>query len=276
MKKTIGVHGYAPSWRESLLLNLAAQTVVCFAMVHTVIQRGSLPGPFLLVTPLLFSILLWWMQTDNAWRAHRYLVVQSVVAFLSLTQEFPFVYLFFILSGEAALLFKIRTSLIWNSILLVLALFGNFYFHPQGALDPASGASLVIAGIILSTFMSSGIARARRDRNEIDGLLAQLSEAHAHLQEHARQAEALAASEERNRLARELNHTLGHMMTVVIVQVEGAALLLEKDPGRVAATLKTVHEQLKTGLNELRRITRQMRSSNGEVDDPTLVHKSLK
>lgn len=276
MKKTIGVHGYAPSQRESLLLNLAAQTVICFAMVHTVIQRGSLPGPFLLATPLLFSLLLWRMQTDNAWRSHRYLVVQSVVAFLSLTQEFPFVYLYFILAGEAMLLFKVRTGLIWNSIFLFLALFGNSYFHPQGALDPASRASLIIAGVILSTFMSSGIARARRDRNEINSLLAQLSEAHTRLQAHTQQAELLAASEERNRLARDLNHTLGHMMTVAIVQVEGAALLLEKEPGRVAAHLKTVHEQLTAGLNELRRITKRIRSSNGEVGDPTLVHRGSK
>ncbi len=276
MKKTIGVHGYAPSWRESLLLNLAAQTVICFAMVHTVIQRGSLPGPFLLATPLLFSFLLWRMQTDNAWRAHRYLVVQSVVAFLSLTQAFPFVYLFLILVGEATLLFKVRTGLIWNSIFLFLALFGNFYFHPQDALDPASRASLVIAGVILSTFMSSGIARARRDRNEIKSLLTQLSEAHTRLQEHAQQAELLAASQERNRLARELNHTLGHIMTVAIVQVEGAALLLEKEPGRAAATLKTVHEQLTTGLNELRGITKQMRSPNGEAREQTLAHRGVK
>ena len=197
-------------------------------MAHTVIQRGSLPGPFFLVAPLLFSFLLWRMPADNAWRAHRYLILQGVIAFLSLTQEFPFVYLFFVLTGEAMLLFKIRTGLIWNSLYLILALFGNFYFHPQGALDPASRASLVIAGVILSSFMSSGIARARRDRNEIDGLLARLSETHTRLQEHTQQAELLAASEERNRLARELNHTLGHMMTVAIVQVESASLLLEK------------------------------------------------
>lgn len=58
-----------------------------------------------------------------------------------------------------------------------------------------------------------------------------------------------------------------------IVQVEGAALLLDKEPGRVAANLKTVHEQLTAGLNELCRITKQIQGSNGEAADRTLAHK---
>ena len=262
--------------RENLVLTLGAQAVICLAVVHIVFQRGSAPGPFLLVTPLLFSLLLWRMPTDNVWRAHRYLTLQGVLTFLSQTQEFLFVYLFFILSGEAMLLFKSRTGLIWNGIFLFLALFVNFYFNPQGALEPASRAILVIAGFTLSVILSGAIARVRRDRNEINRLLAQLSEAHRRLQEQTRQSEVLAASEERNRLARELNHTLGQMMTVAIVQVEGASLLVEKEPGRVAANLKIVHENLTAGLGELRRISKQMGNSNREAGDHTLAHKNSK
>ena len=47
-------------------------------------------------------------------------------------------------------------------------------------------------------------------------------------------------------------------MTVAIVQLEGAVLLLDKDPGRVADSLNTVHDQLKKGLNDLRRIAKQV------------------
>ena len=135
---------------------------------------------------------------------------------------------------------------------------------------------MIIAGFILSVILCGGIARVRQDRNEIKRLLAQLSEAHRHLQEHTRQSEFLAASEERNRLARELNHTLGHMMTVAIVQVEGASLLVEKEPGRVAANLKIVHEHLTAGLSELRRISKQIGTSNREAGDHSLAHKNSK
>ena len=44
----------------------------------------------------------------------------------------------------------------------------------------------------------------------------------------------------------------------------------------MAANLKTVHKQLTTGLNELRRITKQIRGSDGEVGDPTLAHRDSK
>ena len=262
-----------PSRRENLVLTLAAQTVICLAIVHILFQRGSLPEPFLLATPLFFSLLLWRLPADNPYRANRYLTLQGLIAFLALTQEFLFIYLLLILSAEAMLLFRTRTSLVWNGIFLSLALFVNFYFHPHGALEPVSRAIIVVAGFILSVFLSGGIARVRRDRNEINRLLEQLSEAHTRLQEHAQQAEFLAASEERNRLARELNHTLGHMMTVAIVQVEGAAQLLEKEPRRVAANLKIVHERLSAGLDELRRISKQIGNSKSEAADHTLAHK---
>ena len=247
-----------PLQRENIIITLAAQAIVCIAVAHIYFQRGSLPGPALLLAPLLFSVFLWRLPTDSAWRASRYMILQSLIAFLSLTQEFLFVYLSFVLSMQAMLFFKTRTGLIWNGVLLLLTLLGNFYFHPAGAMAPVPRALTVIVAFILTGILSGGLARVRRTRDEISALLTQLSEVHTRLQERTRQVEALAAAEERNRLARELNDSLGHRLTVAIVQLESATLRLETEPGQVAATLKIVHEQLTAGLDELRQIAGQI------------------
>ena len=244
--------------RENLVVKSAAQAIVLIAVVQTLVQRGSPPGFVLLFAASLFSILLWLLPTDNPWRANRYMLIQVTIASLALFQEFIFVYLFFVLSAQAMLLYSARSGLVWNGVLLTLALLANFLFHFEGELAPGPRGLMVAVGFILACILSAGIATVRRDREKIHHLMSQLAEANTLLQESRKQAEKLAAEQERNRITRELNYSLGHKMTVAIVQLEGAVLLLDKDPGRVAASLNTVHDQLKKGLNDLRRIAKQV------------------
>ncbi|MEO6891535.1 MAG: sensor histidine kinase, partial [Ktedonobacteraceae bacterium] len=59
-----------------------------------------------------------------------------------------------------------------------------------------------------------------------------LEVAHTQLQEYAAQVEDLAATRERNRIAREIHDTLGHYLTILAVQLETATKLEERgDPG---------------------------------------------
>lgn len=244
--------------RENFVVKFAAQAIVLIAVVQTLVQRGSPPGPIPLFAASIFSILLWLLPVDNSRRANRYMLIQGMIASLALLQDFIFVYLLFVLSVQAMLLYRARPGLVWNGVFLTLALLANFLFHLEGELAPGPRALMVAVGFILACILSAGIATVRRDRERIRHLMSQLAEANTLLQESRKQAENLAAAQERNRLARELNHNLGHMMTVAIVQLEGAVLLLERDPGRVAASLNTVHDELKKGLNELRRIAKQV------------------
>ena len=244
--------------RENFVFKLVAQAIVLIAVVQTFVQRDSPPGPILLFAALLFSVLVWWMPVDSDWRANRYMIVQGVIAFLASLHEFIFVYLFFVLSMQAMLLHNIRPALVWNGIFLALALLVNFLFQLEGDLAPGPRGLAIILAFILAGNLSAGIARTRRDRDEIRLLAAQLAETNTLLQESQKKAEDLAAAEERNRLARELNSSLGHRLTVAIVQLEGAVLQLEKDPGRVAVSLNVVHNQLEKGLAELRRIVKRV------------------
>ena len=244
--------------RENFAFKLVGQAIVLVAVVQILVQRGSPPGPMLLFAAFLFSVFIWLLPVDSAWRANRYMIMQGVLAFLASLHEFLFIYLFFVLSMQAMLLHNIRPGLVWNGIFLTLTLLVNFLFHREGDLAPGPRGVAVILGFILAGMLSAGVARVRRDRDEIRLLMAQLAETNTLLQESNRKIENLAAAEERNRLARELNSSLGHRLTVAIVQLEGAVLQLEKDPGRVAVSLNDFHDQLKKGLTELRRIAKRV------------------
>ena len=108
-------------------------------------------------------------------------------------------------------------------------------------------AILVVVGFIFSGILSNRIAYERRVKRDVGRLLTEISEAHARLREYIGQRRFLVMVEEHNRLARELHESLGHRLTVAIVQVEGANRVMEKDSLQADAMLKTVHSQLKAG-----------------------------
>jgi len=110
-------------------------------------------------------------------------------------------------------------------------------------------------------------------REEAEGLAAQLESANRQLTEHASQAEELAATQERNRLAREIHDNLGHYLTVVNVQLEAARLTLDSDPARTLDALNKAQELAKKGLNAVRESITALRVSpveNRPLDDAIL------
>ena len=73
--------------------------------------------------------------------------------------------------------------------------------------------------------------------------------------------EELAASQERNRLARELHDTMAHSISGATVQLQGVQTLLGVDPDAAKAELKDARKQLKMGLAESRRAIATLRAS---------------
>jgi signal transduction histidine kinase len=70
-----------------------------------------------------------------------------------------------------------------------------------------------------------------------------LAEANEQLREFAAQAEQLATTQERNRLARDIHDGLGHHLTVVQMQVQAARAVLGTDPSRADAVLAQAQRQ---------------------------------
>ncbi len=88
---------------------------------------------------------------------------------------------------------------------------------------------------------------------------AELAEAHRQLRGYAEQAEELATTRERNRVARDIHDGLGHHLTVVRMQVQAARAVLPDDPARADAVLAKAQQQAGDALAEVRRSVAALR-----------------
>lgn len=102
---------------------------------------------------------------------------------------------------------------------------------------------------------------SERAREEVERLAGDLAKANGKLREYAVQAEELAATRERNRLAGEIHDNLGHYLTVVNVQLEAARALRHRDPDRSTAALDKAQSLTLEGLREIRHSVSALRAS---------------
>ena len=65
--------------------------------------------------------------------------------------------------------------------------------------------------------------------------------------------ERVAASEERQRIARELHDVVAHGVVLMVLQAQGARRILDQDPERVREALEAIEETGKTAVAEIRR-----------------------
>jgi signal transduction histidine kinase len=98
-------------------------------------------------------------------------------------------------------------------------------------------------------------------REKAEGLARQLEIANRQLAEYASQAEELAATQERNRLAREIHDNLGHYLTIVNVQIEAAIVTMDSDPKRALTSLNKAQDLAKKGLANVRESVSALRVS---------------
>lgn len=112
--------------------------------------------------------------------------------------------------------------------------------------------------------------RSNQAYYSMEGLYEELHETHMQLTRYSEGVRQLAVSEERNRVAREMHDSLGHSLTVAVVQLEGAEKLIPKDPERAAGIINDMRAQLKNALGELRTTLAQLRA-----DDPDEVVGNL-
>ena len=169
---------------------------------------------------------------------------------------------FNILIVAISILAVFRLSTQWAMLLtgfLVLMNLGIQYDEsgfPDGVRDGFINGFVLFA---IAAFASS-LLQANRARREAQQLLSDLQAAHRQLQEFAAQVEELAVAQERNRLSRDLHDTLGHRLTVSIVQLEGAERLIAASPERASQMVNSVRQQLNEGLSEVRRTVGMLRT----------------
>jgi len=104
------------------------------------------------------------------------------------------------------------------------------------------------------TLVISVIAKeATAAKYRAESLAAELTAANAQLRANAAQAEELAVTRERNRVAREIHDGVGHYLTVIKVQLDAAHALLPSDPVRAAASVDKAARLAGEALDDVRR-----------------------
>lgn len=111
------------------------------------------------------------------------------------------------------------------------------------------GVTLIVGGIV------SILVTAQRQQQ------VQLETANRQLAQQAVVREQLAASQERNRLARELHDTLAHSLSGTAVQLQAVRTLLKVNPDAAAEQLLSAQHSLKQGLEESRRAIAALRAT---------------
>jgi len=103
-----------------------------------------------------------------------------------------------------------------------------------------------LVGAVFAAVVTALLLREQQAR-------AELAAANAQLRDYAAQAEQLATTQERNRVARDIHDGLGHHLTVVQKLIEAARTVLATDPARAETVLGKAQRQAEDALAEVRR-----------------------
>ena len=101
-------------------------------------------------------------------------------------------------------------------------------------------------------------------------LTEELHEAAVRAQEAHEEEVALAAADERRRIAREMHDVVAHSVSVMVVQAGGARRILERDPGRAVEAAAHIEEVGRAALTEMRRLLGVMHHADDRAPQPTM------
>jgi signal transduction histidine kinase len=189
-----------------------------------------------------------------------YLMLQSGLAlallFMPDASDF-FAVLFWILSMQIMQRFSPLPGAVWIGLftpLMMLPLVRTY--------GVAKGIAFALiytaANVILASFaLATRRAQAARAQNQ--ALAQELRAANRQLQDYAAQHEHHAVARERHRLARELHDSVTQTIFSMTLTTQSAALLLDRDPGRVGAQLDRLSELSHSALSEMRALISELR-----------------
>jgi signal transduction histidine kinase len=117
-----------------------------------------------------------------------------------------------------------------------------------------------MAGLIFVVVFTQATLQQEKARREVERLAQELEEANQRLRQYAVQAEELATTRERNRLAREIHDGLGHYLTTIFMQVQAAQAVMETDRDRASAALEKAMGLAQAALVHVRQSVASLRA----------------
>jgi signal transduction histidine kinase len=184
---------------------------------------------------------------------HLYFAAQTaVVAALLATRSRnfdAFIFLYFLLAIQASVLLARRAALAWLAAFYLVSCLAYLWRDPGRVLIPILFNAAVF---LLSGTYGRALREAELARQHNESLMEALRAAQGQLQ-------ALAISEERNRLARDLHDTAKQQAFALSAQLGAARGLMGRDPARAEERLRQAEELADTLRQELANLVVELR-----------------
>jgi signal transduction histidine kinase len=242
--------------RSSRLVNIAVYgIVILLAGINAFILKGGWMKAAVIALCLAFCLVhaYGFSLAKASGKVALYFILQGSIVLVILRLSAPsdiFILLFYILTLQASTALPTRLALAWIAGFYLLGCLNMLWNQGMGGIIYVFfyAAAFLLTLIFGYTLRQVEIARSKNEE-----LLEKLRTTQRQLQE-------LAVSEERNRMAREMHDSLGHRLTVSIVQLEGAQRLIPIDPERAARMVGTMRDEMKEALAELRHTVSALRT----------------
>ncbi len=178
----------------------------------------------------------------------------------------------------AQAIFDLRTR---NAVLVGVYLFAmsiSVFVIPHGWRAGREAAISYFTGFAFTTVFTIITKRALDARDQQEKLRLELQQTHEKLQAQAAQAEDLATTRERNRVAREIHDGIGHYLTVVKTQLDAAAAILPGRPDKAREAILKSAKLTSDALDDVRRSVGALRTDTARPPLPealrTLVQEA--
>jgi signal transduction histidine kinase len=242
--------------RNPRLLNLTVYLVV---LIMVIISLITIPNGLIKAATIALCLAFGLVHAfgfrlvDTSRRLAVYFIIQIILILALLRLSSPrdvFNFFFYILALEAVMSFPTRAAIAWIA--------GFYIIDSLSALWSQGGQGITGVLFYAAAFMLTAVFGYALRQTEIARL--KNEELLKELKATQRQLQNMAVTEERTRMAREMHDSLGHRLTVSIVQLEGAQRLIPTDPARAARMIGTMRDEMKEALAELRRTVSALRA----------------
>ena len=137
-----------------------------------------------------------------------------------------------------------------------------FHYYNSSIQQNLFGLYRILESLNIIIFVSSCMTVITEQNNTIDevnALYAQLEQANSQLHEYAAMSEKVAETRERNRLAREIHDTIGHVLTGISAGLDACVALIDVSPEKTKQQLEVISNVTREGIKEVRRSVNELR-----------------
>ena len=261
------------AWRDlrSAPWTTASDVIIALAFFFLLCISRPDSAPWLIegAGPVFHSLLVGACALALVVRRHSPLLFVLVAgiclsAHLVLFTEFS---VFFVVTGLIAVeTTQSRLEAPWRWVALVLELVGvglattRVYHLIGGYIHAGEARMVVVVNIWLVTMVTAFVGAARRrSRDRYNRALERASVLEAQQAAERR----LAVIETQQRIARDVHDLLGHSLTVIAMQAEGARAILATDPAAADEALAVIGETSRRSVDEVHALVDMLRSDAG-------------